>query len=201
MHAIDRDVLIEAVKSGHGTPIGSHFAPGSPFYVDMTGEYGFDPEAAKALLAEAGHPDGFEFTFKVPNRAYAQRSAEIMQAFFAQIGVTANIESSDFPAAWIQDVFQDTNYDMTIIGHAEPLDIGIYARDPYYFNYDNPEFDAAMSEIAAAATPEARAAGYRLAQQILAEDMPGAVLVLRAEARGLESRTGRRLGKWPGAGQ
>ncbi|MBU2957707.1 ABC transporter substrate-binding protein [Paracoccus sp. 1_MG-2023] len=181
MHAIDRNLLIEAVKSGHGTPIGSHFAPGSPFYVDLSGEYGYDPEAAKALLAEAGHPDGFEFTFKVPNRAYAQRSAEIMQAFFAQIGVTANIESSDFPAAWIQDVFQDTNYDMTIIGHAEPLDINIYARDPYYFNYDNPEFDETMTAIAAASTPEERAEGYARAQTIIAHDLPA--LFLYSEPR------------------
>ncbi|SFJ68692.1 ABC transporter substrate-binding protein [Celeribacter neptunius] len=176
MMAVDRALLVEAVKSGFGTPIGSHFSPASPFYEDLTDAFPYDPEAAKALLAEAGYADGFEFTFKVPTRTYAQRSAEVLQAYFAQIDVTAKIESSDFPAAWIQDVFKDTNYDMTIIGHAEPLDINIYARHPYYFNYENPEFDATIAEIAEAATPEARAEGYRAAQELLAQDVPALFL-------------------------
>ncbi|SLN43577.1 Glutathione-binding protein GsiB precursor [Aquimixticola soesokkakensis] len=176
MMSIDRNLLIEAVKSGYGTPIGTHFSPASPYYEDLTGLYPYDPEAAKALLAEAGYPDGFEFTFKVPTRTYAQRSAEIMQAFFAQIGVTATIASSDFPAAWVQEVFKDTDYDMTIIGHAEPLDIGIYARDPYYFNYTSDAFDAAMADVAAAATPEARAAGYKAAEEVVAKDLPALFL-------------------------
>ncbi|WOI57530.1 ABC transporter substrate-binding protein [Palleronia sp. LCG004] len=172
MQAIDRNAVVEAVKSGYGTPIGSHFSPASPAYVDLTDVAPYDPEAAKALLEEAGLGGGFEFTFKVPNRPYAQRSAEIMQAYFAQIGVTANIVNSDFPAAWIQDVFQDTNYDMTIIGHAEPLDIDIYNRDPYYFNYHSDAFATAMDEIANAGSVEDREAAYGEAQRILAEDLP-----------------------------
>lgn len=176
MKSIDRKMLIEAAQSGYGTAIGSHFSPASPFYEDLTGEYAYDPEAAKALLAEAGYPDGFEFTFKVPNRTYAQRAAEIMQAYFQQIGVTAKIETSDFPATWIQDVFKDTNYDMTIIGHAEPLDIGIYSRHPYYFNYNSSEFDAVMETVAQASNEEDRAAGYKKAQEIVAKDLPALFL-------------------------
>lgn len=176
MMAVDRNILIQGVESGFGTPIGSHFSPASPYYVDLTSEYSFDLAKAKALLAEAGYPNGFEFTMKVPTRSYATRSAEILQALFTQIGVTANIESSDFPATWIQDVFKDTNYDMTIIGHAEPLDIGIYARHPYYFNYNNPEFDAVMHDIDAATTPDARAAGFKKAQEIIGHDVPALFL-------------------------
>ncbi|WP_417810931.1 ABC transporter substrate-binding protein [Thalassospira alkalitolerans] len=176
MMAVDRNILIQGVESGFGTPIGSHFSPASPYYVDLTGEYGFDIDAAKALLAEAGYPNGFEFTMKVPTRSYATRSAEILQALFTQIGVMAKIESSDFPAGWIKDVFKDTNYDMTIIGHAEPLDIGIYARHPYYFNYNNPAFDAVIDDIAAATTPDTRAAGFKKAQEIIGHDVPALFL-------------------------
>ena len=176
MMAVDRPSLIEAVSSGYGTPIGSHFSPANPFYEDLTALFPYNPEKAKELLAEAGYADGFSFDFKVPTRAYAQRSAEILQAFFSQIGVTANIQSSDFPATWIQDVFKDTNYDMTIIGHAEPLDIGIYARDKYYFNYDNPELKTEMGTIAAATDEATREAGYRKAQEILANDLPALFL-------------------------
>ncbi len=176
MMAVDRPSLIEAVSSGYGTPIGSHFSPANPFYEDLTALFPYNPEKAKELLAEAGYADGFSFDFKVPTRAYAQRSAEILQAFFSQIGVTANIQSSDFPATWIQDVFKDTNYDMTIIGHAEPLDIGIYARDKYYFNYDNPELKTEMGVIAAATDEATREAGYRKAQEVLANDLPALFL-------------------------
>ncbi|MDN5567548.1 MAG: ABC transporter substrate-binding protein [Paracoccus sp. (in: a-proteobacteria)] len=176
MMAIDRPSLVQAVSAGYGTPIGSHFSPANPFYQDLTEIFPYDPAKAKDLLAEAGYADGFSFDFKVPNRDYAQRSAEILQAFFSQIGVTANIESSDFPAAWIQDVFKDTSYDMTIIGHAEPLDIGIYARDPYYFNYDNPDFKAQIAAIAAATSEADREAGYRKAQEMLAQDLPALFL-------------------------
>ncbi len=176
MMAIDRQAIIDATNSGYGTPIGSHFSPSDAGYEDLTGVLPYDPEQAKALLAEAGYGDGLQFTIKAPNRGYAERAAEIMQAYFAQIGVTATIESSEFPAKWLQDVFKDTNYDMTIIGHAEPLDIGIYARDPYYFNYDNPEFDATMKAIADATNAEERLAGYKKAQEILAEDVPALFL-------------------------
>ncbi|WP_341486092.1 ABC transporter substrate-binding protein [Thioclava sp. GXIMD4215] len=174
--SIDRSMLIEAVKSGYGTPIGTHFSPASPYYEDLTGEYPYDPARARQLLAEAGYPDGFAFTFKVPTRSYAQRSAEILQAFFQQIGVTATIEPSTFPATWIQDVFKDSNYDMTIIGHAEPMDIGIYARSPYYFNYHSEAFSAALSAISQARDEAARAAGYHKAQEILAHDLPALFL-------------------------
>ncbi|AJY47725.1 ABC transporter substrate-binding protein [Martelella endophytica] len=176
MMAIDRQAIVDATNSGYGTPIGSHFSPSDAGYEDLTGVLPYDPAKAKALLAEAGYPNGFSFTMKVPNRAYAERAAEIMQAYFIQIGVTATIESSEFPATWIKDVFKDTNYDMTIIGHAEPLDIGIYARHPYYFNYDNPDFDAAMTAIADATSPDERLEGYRKAQEILAEDVPALFL-------------------------
>ena len=176
MMAVDRATLIQGVESGYGTPIGSHFSPASPYYVDLTDEYSMNLEKAQQLLAEAGYPDGFEFTMKVPTRSYATRSAEILQALFLQIGVMANIESSDFPATWIQDVFKDTNYDMTIIGHAEALDIGIYARHPYYFNYNNPKFDAVMHDIDGAVTPEQRAEGFKKAQEILAHDVPALFL-------------------------
>ncbi|QUS37301.1 ABC transporter substrate-binding protein [Falsirhodobacter algicola] len=176
MLSIDRNLLVQAAKSGFGTPIGTHFSPASPYYKDLTGLYPYDPARAKALLAEAGHPNGFTFTFKVPNRTYTQRAAEIMQAFFQQIGVTAKIETVDFPAAWVQQVMTDRDYDMTIIGHAEPLDIDIYARHPYYFNYDNPAFDAVIAGLADARTEEARADGFARAQEIIAQDLPALFL-------------------------
>ena len=72
-HAIDRQAIVDGAMFGYGTPIGSHFAPHHPAYVDLTGSYGHDPEKAKALLAEAGHADGLALTLKLPPPSYARR--------------------------------------------------------------------------------------------------------------------------------
>lgn len=176
MMAIDRNALISAANEGLGTPIGSHFSPSDAGYEDLTNVLPYSPEKSKQLLAEAGYPNGFTFTMKVPTRTYAQRAAEIMQAYFAMVGVTMNIESSEFPAKWVSDVFKDTNYDMTIIGHAEPLDINIYNRTPYYLNYHNATFANTMTSIANAIDEKSRLAGYQQAENILAKEVPALFL-------------------------
>ncbi|MDP9807254.1 peptide/nickel transport system substrate-binding protein [Rhizobium tibeticum] len=176
MMAIDRKTVIDGAWSGLGTPIGSHYTPNDPGYVDLTGVLPYDPEKAKALLAEAGYPSGFTFTIKSPQMAYAPRSAQVMQAMLAEIGVTMNIEPTEFPAKWVQDVMKDRAYDMTIVAHAEPLDIDIYARDPYYFNYKNPAFDDLMKRVQETSDPATQAQIYGEAQKVLAEDVPALYL-------------------------
>ena len=76
-HAINREELISA-ESGFGVPIGSHFAPHNKAYVDLTKTYPFDIAKAKALLAEAGYPNGFEASLKLPPVGYAQRAGEVL---------------------------------------------------------------------------------------------------------------------------
>lgn len=53
-HAIDRQAVIDGAMFGYGTPIGTHFAPHNPAYVDLTGDSAHDPKAAAKLLADAG---------------------------------------------------------------------------------------------------------------------------------------------------
>jgi peptide/nickel transport system substrate-binding protein len=176
MMAIDRKTVIDGAWSGLGTPIGSHYTPNDPGYQDMTSVLPYDPEKAKALLAEAGYPNGFSFTIKSPQMAYAPRSAQVMQAMLAEIGVTMNIEPTEFPAKWVQDIMKDRDYEMTIVAHAEPLDIDIYSRDPYYFNYKNPAFNALMKKVQETADPAEQGAIYGQAQKILADDVPALYL-------------------------
>ena len=77
-HAIDRQAIIDGAMFGYGTPIGTHFAPHNPAYVDLTGNSEYDPEKSKALLAEAGLADGFTTTLKLPPPSYARRGGEII---------------------------------------------------------------------------------------------------------------------------
>ncbi|AYD02373.1 ABC transporter substrate-binding protein [Neorhizobium sp. NCHU2750] len=176
MMAVDRAMVVEGAWSGLGTPIGSHYTPNDPGYKDLTGVFPHDVEKAKALLGEAGYPNGFSFTIKAPQMAYAQRTSQILQAMFAEIGVTMNIETTEFPAKWVSDVFKGGNYDMTIVAHAEAMDIDIYARDPYYFNYKNPAFNEVMAKVEASSDPAEQAKLYGEAQTILANDVPALFL-------------------------
>jgi peptide/nickel transport system substrate-binding protein len=176
MMAIDRQAVIEGAYSGYGTAIGSHWAPSDSGYVDLTGVIPYDPAGARALLAEAGYANGLTFTIKVPQFSHTTRAAEIMQAMFAEVGVTMKIEPSEFPAKWIDDVFLNKDYEMTIIDHAEPMDIDIYTRPNYYFDYHNPQLDAVVAKAEATADAAARNALYGEAQKILAEDVPALYL-------------------------
>ncbi len=168
-HAIDRKAIIDGAMFGYGTPIGSHFAPHHPAYVDLTGHYPYDLEKARALLAEAGHPDGFSATLKLPPPTYARRGGEILAAQLAEIGIKLELIPVEW-AQWLEQVFRGTDYDLTIVSHTEPMDIGIYGRDTYYFNYQNPEFGTVMDQLAAAVEQEDRYQLMAKAQRILADD-------------------------------
>jgi len=143
---LDRHAIIDGAMYGYGTPIGSHFPPRNPAYVDLTGVYPHDVAKAKALLAEAGYANGFSMTLKLPPPSYARRSGEIVASQLAQIGIRVRIENLEW-AQWLDQVYTRHDFDMSIVGHAEPLDYDIYARDDYYFGYSNPEFKALINAL------------------------------------------------------
>ena len=168
-HALDRKTIALGVYGFDVELIGSHFSPLHPAYLDLTGTYPYDPAKAKALLAEAGFPNGFSCTLKLPPPSYARRSGEIVAALLAQIGINAAIEPLEFPQ-WLERVFRNKDYDLSIIAHTEPLDIDIYARDDYYFQYRNPEFKALIAKIGATLDETERNGLYGQAQRMLARD-------------------------------
>jgi peptide/nickel transport system substrate-binding protein len=161
-YALDRHAIIDGAMYGYGTPIGSHFPPRNPAYVDLTGVYPHDVAKAKALMAEAGYPNGLSVTLKLPPPSYARRSGEIVASQLAQIGIRVRIENLEW-AQWLDQVYTRHNFDMSIVGHAEPLDYDIYARDDYYFGYSNPEFKALISALDDSVEPAKRT---ELLQQI-----------------------------------
>ena len=168
-HALDRDAIIQGAMFGMGARIGSHVAPHNPAYVDLTGAYPFDPEKAKALLAEAGLGDGFTATLILPPPSYARRSGEIIAAQLAKLGITVKIEQVEW-AKWLGQVFKRTDYDMSIVSHTEPADIEIYARDKYYFNYASPDFKALYAAYARELDPAKAKALLGELQKMLSDD-------------------------------
>ncbi len=168
-HAIDRQAIIDGAMFGYGTPIGTHFAPHHPSYVDLTGQSNYDPEKAKALLAEAGLADGFSTTLKLPPPSYARRGGEIIAAQLRDIGIETEISNLEW-AQWLEQVFKGKDYGLTIVSHTEPLDIGIYARPDYYFQYDSADFQKLMEDLNNATDPAERDKLLKAAQQMIADD-------------------------------
>ncbi|KHA50358.1 ABC transporter substrate-binding protein [Sulfitobacter geojensis] len=168
-HAIDRQAIIDGAMFGLGTPIGTHFAPHNPAYVDLTAQSNYDPAKAKALLAEAGFADGFETTLHLPPPSYARRGGEIIAAQLAEVGITAKITNVEW-AQWLETVFKGKDFGLTIVSHTEPMDIGIYANPEYYFQYENKEFQDLIAKFNTTADPEMRGEMMAQAQQIIADD-------------------------------
>lgn len=170
-HAVDKKALVEGVMLGYGTPIGSHRSPGERCYVDLSGVYPYDLAKAKALLQEAGYGPGnplrFTFTLAAPY-PYERRLGEAIAAQLAQIGVQARLKVVEW-ATWLSRVFRGADYQMTIIGHSEPHDIGIYANPGYYFRYDSPRFRELYARYLRTPDPDKACELMKEMQRLLAQ--------------------------------
>ena len=169
-YAIDRQTVVDLVMFGYGTPIGSHWSPSTPYYVDLTGKFAYNPEKAKALLAKAGYPDGFEATIQLPAiYSYSKRAGEVIADMLGQVGIKLKIEIVDW-GFWIERIFKQKEFQLTMIGHVEAWDIGIYAKPNYYFQYDSQEFRDAYAKALKAPNEEEKAKWFGRCQEIVAED-------------------------------
>ena len=169
-YAIDRQAVIDLVMFGYGTPIGSHWSPSTPYYVDLTGKFPHNPQKAKELLKEAGYPNGFEATIKLPAiYSYSRRAGEVIADQFAEVGIKLNIEIVEW-GQWIERIFKKKEYQLTMIGHVEAWDIGIYANPDYYFQYDSQEFRDAYAKALKAPNEEEKAQWFGRCQEIIADD-------------------------------
>jgi peptide/nickel transport system substrate-binding protein len=174
-HAINRADLINGAMSGYGQPIGTFLSPANPNYVDLTAQSAYDPEKSKALLAEAGVTN-LTLSLKLPPvENYARKGGEIIAQELAAVGIKAEVTNVEW-AQWISDVFTNKDYDLTVISHTEPNDIGIFARDGYYFNYNSPEFKAIIAELSTTSDPAKRSELLKAAQKKLADDYAAAFL-------------------------
>lgn len=177
-HAVDKQLLIDTVWWGQGQPIGSHYPVVLKEYVDTNDTYPYDPDRARELLAEAGYGDGLTLTMKLP-RSYPEYvdAGQVIADMLAQVGVSCDIQIIEW-AAWLQDVYTDRKYDLTVVGHTGRLDpyvlLARYASGAAtnYFNYASDEVDAMLAEFESEADEEERTRLVQDIQRKLAEDVP-----------------------------
>ena len=173
--AIDRKAVIEGAADGYGFPIGSHYVPGALGYVDTTAMNAFNPDKAKALLKEAGVTLPLELSLKLPPPPYSRQGGEVIAAQLAKVGIVAKIENVEW-AQWLSGVYTNKAYDLTIIAHVEPFDLGNFAKPGYYWGYESAAFNTLFEQINNAPTTAGRAKLLGDAQKLIATDAVAAYL-------------------------
>ena len=189
-HAVDKQAFIDGVFEGLAKPIGSHMAPTDEGYVDLSKQYPYDPEKAKALLKEAGVAVPLNVTLTLPPPPYARKGGEILAAQLAKVGINAKIENVEW-AQWLGGTFKG-NFDLTVINHVEPLDYMAYTNTQYYWGYDSKAFRDLAAKHSASLDRKERTKLFGDMQRMLANDAvnvfifnPSSILVARKGLKGL----------------
>ncbi len=177
-HAINKEEVLKGAMFGLGKILGSNVDPLNPYFVDMSKAVPYDPAKAKKLLAEAGYPNGLDAVLKVaPQYYYTVRTGEILVNQLAKVGVRVKIEQIEW-GQWLSQVWKDANYDMSIIGHAEPWDINNYANPNYYYRWDNTEFRRLFKDSEVTVDDKVRRELYATLQKMLADEAPAVWLYM-----------------------
>lgn len=168
-HAIDHKALVDTCWAGRGKLIGSMVAPTDPWNEDLTGLYPHDLAKAKALLTAAGK-SGVTLRLRVPNLPYAVSCGQVVKSQLEEAGFKVQLDQLEFPAAWLTTVFTNADYDMSIVSHVEPRDMGtVFGNPDYYTRYDNPAFQQALA-AADRGTQAQQIQEMKAAARLLSED-------------------------------
>ncbi len=183
--AIDQQEIIEAATLGLASPARSAFPSLLPGFTDAYWDYDRDLERARALLAEAGYPNGFDTTISY-NSGNAQReiSAVVAQAQLAEIGIRAEVQAVAWPT--FVEGFRDGTMPMYVVsGLAAPVPdqfvTNTFTTDAAgpggnYAYFSDPEVDALAAELAETVDPAARQETMNRIQERLMAGMPSAYL-------------------------
>lgn len=195
-HAIDVEAAVEYIFTGQATqnagPIGANVWGAN---TDLS-PYGLDPAKAKALLAEAGYPNGFRTTIWTNDNPIRMQVAELFQADLANIGVTAVIEV--LPWGTYLEETGAGRHDMFILGWGTvtgDADYGLYAL--FHSSqmgsagnrtfYSNPRVDELLELGRSTLDPNERFAFYQEAQQNIVADAPWVFLFSQSYANGVRN--------------
>jgi peptide/nickel transport system substrate-binding protein len=182
--AINRDVLVNVVLEGLGTPANQLMPAGFFGYSADLPAAPYDIEQAKALLAEAGYPDGFEIDFTCTNNRVPGDAVvcEALAQMWSRLGLKVNAQALNgtvyFPAAAREEYTMTMSAWGTLTGEAAyTYGALVHTKDAEKgfgnFNrsgYSNADFDRVFGEGSQTLDPEARRKLYEEASVIAMED-------------------------------
>ncbi|MDJ0685818.1 MAG: ABC transporter substrate-binding protein [Alphaproteobacteria bacterium] len=183
--AIDVDTLIDRIMRGNARPASQLVSPAMKGYTEsLSARPPFDPDAARALLAEAGYPDGFSFGLMCPNDRYINDEAicKGIASMLAKVGIRAKLNAMPVRTYWPE--LRADNFDMYLLGWSP----GTFdAEHPIRFlvatpneekklgswnfgGYSNARIDALLPEIQTELNERKRQAKIDEAHTIIQED-------------------------------
>jgi len=117
-HAINREELWQYGAKGNAYNLGGHIPPGARGHNPNLKLYTYDTDKARALLKEAGYPDGFEMTLIAP---FAQElEAQVMKSMYERIGLKVTLKAFSWPE-WVYKVLtfsekksQEEDWDVSV---------------------------------------------------------------------------------------
>ena len=193
--AVDMDTIVKTVLEGYGQVLGVPLEKEAFGFNPAIKWYGYDPERAKALLREAGYPNGFEMTLHAPNRRY-MNDIEVMQAIAAmlgKVGIKANVqvwEQSIYTTKWRKRELLPAY--MTAWGGAGLFDGDLLVNSLHSKSalaiHKNEELDRILEQAQGSNDPEKRKALYFKAQEMILEDAPIIKAYQQAHIFGISNR-------------
>jgi peptide/nickel transport system substrate-binding protein len=189
--AIDRQAMIDAILDGYGEVSTGPVAPmlGALYNPDVR-TYPYDPEAAAALLDEAGwtlgpdgvrSKDGQRLELRMPTGQFGDLvpATLLVQQYWEDIGVRADVQIMEWNA-YIQDVVLNRNYEVTLAWWSMPPTADVA---PYFScsaahtgnnipNYCSPELDTLMDAGRRALSLDEQVDAYAAMQDFLADELP-----------------------------
>ena len=195
-YAVDKDEIVEFVLGGAGRVSDAPISPGVFGYTPV-GNYDYDPEKAKQLLAEAGFPNGFSTTLYSPTARYLQdiQVSEAIQSQLALVGIDAQIETLEWNAylAKTNVAAAENEVPFGMLGWGAvtgDADYGLYTLFHSTQHvptgsgrafYDNPTVDALLDQARTITDPALRGVLYEEVMTILWDD--AAWLYLHSESQ------------------
>jgi ABC-type transport system substrate-binding protein len=179
-YALDKQ---HAIKLLQGAAVAAHgiLPPGIAGRDDALPPYPHDPARAKALLAEAGYPNGFDVDYAIINDDEAERLAGSLQADLAAVGVRVHLVEMAY-GTYATALTADDGPPFAQVGwvadYADPgsfFDPSLHSRaigGTNYSFYANPELDELLDAARGEPDPAKRDAAYRSAERIVREDAP-----------------------------
>jgi peptide/nickel transport system substrate-binding protein len=190
-HAIDVPAIVREVLQGYGAIANGQFPPGSWAYDPSVKPYAYDPNRAKALLAEAGWkpgPDGIlvkdgkRLAFSLRHDQADQTVKDttiIIQEFLKKVGVEATVEPLDWPT-FVKKLFA-SEFEGIVVGWTnfhdpDPFAWSIWHSSQWkarnFAHYKSARADAALESARQARDQGERKKHYAEFSKILMEDAP-----------------------------
>ncbi|MFP4566114.1 MAG: ABC transporter substrate-binding protein [Spirochaetaceae bacterium] len=171
-HAIDKEAVLDVAYTG-GEVVGTFMDSQSPYYVEFSDMYPYDPDRARELLEEANIGDEVTLDLVVPqNYEFHVRAAEMYNAMLAEVGLDTDLRLVDW-STWISDVYRNRRYDLTVVGHTGKLDPhGRLTEEFGYTNWENARAEELIEQARRESDFDTRRRLYGEVLEIMAREVP-----------------------------